>query len=82
MLYILFSSNITLRLFLNLTANSEYADSVTEHWLRQTPPNPMVQYALAIFVFVVSVPSQRDTKFDIGRPKRKSMLVPPPSLKL
>ena len=37
---------------------------------------------LAIIVFVVSVPSQRDTKFDIGRPKRKSMLVPPPSLKL
>jgi len=51
-------SNITLRQFLNLTNNSEYADSVTEHWLRQTPPNPMVQYALAIIVFVVSVPSQ------------------------
>ena len=53
-----FSSNLTLRQFLNLTDNSEYVDSVTEYWLRQTPPNPMVQYALAIIVFVISVPSQ------------------------
>ena len=58
MLYILFSSNITLRQFLNLTNNSEYVDSVTDHWLRQTPPNPTIQYALAIIVFLVSVPSQ------------------------
>ena len=33
-------------------------------------------------IFLTSSNNERDTKFDTGRPERKSMLVPTPNLKL
>ena len=53
-----FSQQQTLRQFLNLTSNSDYAKDVAEHWLSQSPPQPGIQYVLAIVVFAISVPSQ------------------------
>lgn len=52
-----YESVTTLRQYLNLT-NPEYEGYVNDHWLKQTPPDRVVQNVLAGLLFVISVPSQ------------------------